>query len=151
MLALSACGADDTTTALPSTTAVPADSSTVPASGDELTHELDSRLGEDWETGVLDALDQATSQVEVDALLVGTWWAVADYCVLSTSKGSGECHDLAAAYLMGRLSRDPQFESSHFGGAGAVGAVMIDGYDGTAPYLDLPMATGPFGQGRPGF
>lgn len=125
---------------------------TLPPSGtSELTANLDSHLGEDWKNSVVDALNDASSQVEEDALLVGTWWAVADYCVSSTSETSDGCHDLAAAYLVSRLGTDPQFESSHFSGAGAIVGVMNDGYDGTAPYLDLPAATGPPGDDRPGF
>lgn len=119
--------------------------------GVELTADLDARLGEDWETSVVDALDRAGSQVEADATLVGTWWAVADYCLSSTSRGSEECHEEAAAYLMSRLGTDSRFESSHFSGAGAVGAAINDGYDGTARFLDLPPATGDISQGRPGY
>lgn len=147
VLVLSACGSDDdTTTHVPTTTAP-----TVPSVGQELSDALDSHLGEDWETSVAGALDDASSQVEADAFLVGTWWAVADYCVSFTSKDSGECHDRAAAYLVNRLGMDPQFETSHFAGAGAIGSVMDLGYDGTASYLDLPSATGQMDQGRPGF
>lgn len=126
--------------------------STLPPSGNgELTDDLDSHLGEDWENSVVDALDHASSQVEEDALLVGMWWAVADYCMSFTSNGSSECHDAAAAYLVNRIGTDPRFESSHFSGAGAVGGVLDSGYDGTAPYLNLPPATGDISDGRPGF
>jgi hypothetical protein len=112
---------------------------------------LDSRLGEDWEDSVLDAIDHASSPVEADALLVGTWWAITDYCISFRSNDSGECHDGAAAYVVNRLGTDPRFESSHFSGAGAVGGVMHSGYDGTASFLDLPPAAGVISEGRPGF
>lgn len=89
---------------------------------------------EDLYTGY--PLDHAVAE----ASLISAWWALADWCA-TTKRPLESCYDLGAEYIDQVFGRDPRtINTDTWSAPGAIGGVIVEGYDRTASYLGIPMS-----------
>lgn len=75
---------------------------------------------------------------EQEAALLGSWYALADWCVANGHGRIGVCYDKAAAFLTEYFGRDPRtLNTESWGQPGAIGGVIATGYDITNRHLGL--------------
>jgi hypothetical protein len=75
---------------------------------------------------------------EGEAALLGTWWALSDWCVNAGNGNAARCYDLAALYLSQTFDRDPRtISDDNWFQPGAIGAVLSASYDVTASYVNI--------------
>jgi serine/threonine protein kinase len=78
------------------------------------------------------------SAPENEAGLLGSWYALADWCSNGQHGRPGVCYDKAAAFLDNYMGRDPRtINTATWGAPGAIGGVIADTYDLTKSYLGI--------------
>ena len=76
---------------------------------------------------------------ENEAGLLGSWYALADWCSNGQHGRPGVCYDKAAAFLDNYMGRDPRtINTATWGAPGAIGGVIAETYDLTNSYLSIP-------------
>ncbi|MDV6012308.1 serine/threonine-protein kinase [Haloechinothrix sp. LS1_15] len=92
-----------------------------------------SALGDDFKSLVFQLQDLsggATSGVEADAPILGSWWALADWCATANRGTVGSCYDQASSYFRHWFDRDPrEINTATWQGAGAIGDYLARGYE----------------------
>jgi hypothetical protein len=76
--------------------------------------------------------------LEQEAALLGSWYALADWCAANGQGRVGVCYDRAATFLDQYFERDPRtINTQTWGAPGAVGGVIADTYELTNGYLGV--------------
>jgi hypothetical protein len=100
-----------------------------------------------WYNDVEDALSKDPLSENLDnpyseAWLLGTWWALTDWCIRAGDGSIGRCYDLAAMYVDQNFKRDPRtINTKTWYAAGAIGEPLDDAYILSAMYLRLHVPT----------
>jgi eukaryotic-like serine/threonine-protein kinase len=92
-------------------------------------------------------------QPEQEAALLGSWYALADWCNANGHGRIGICYDKAATFLNEYFDRDPRtLNTQSWGQPGAIGGVIATGYDLTNSHLgiDTQVMIPDLMQNRPG-
>lgn len=83
-------------------------------------------------------VDGAIDTPESEAAMLGSWYALADWCVDQGHGRLGVCYDKAAAFMTEYWDRDPRtINTQTWGAPGAIGGVIAATYDLTNSYLGL--------------
>lgn len=143
------------TTSRDTTTSPP---SVVPDQVDASLQLFMSALGDNFKTLVFDLQDlsgSASKGPERDAPILGSWWALADWCSVNRRGTVGSCYDQASAYFQHWFERDPRaINTDTWGGAGAIAGLVVDAYSTTMAALGTPVTPTPMVPtlmaGRPG-
>lgn len=90
------------------------------------------------------------------SLLLGAWWALADWCGDNGHGRAGECYDLASNFVVKWFGYDPRrINTQTWVGAGAIAGSVDEGYNATEFYLwEIPPERGTSADsfaGRPGY
>lgn len=92
-----------------------------------------SVLGENFKSLVFDLQSLSggvSAGPEYDAPILGSWWALADWCVTARRGTIGTCYDQASAYYEHWFARDPrEINTQTWQGAGAIGDYLVRGYE----------------------
>jgi hypothetical protein len=116
-----------------------------------------SALGDNFKILVFDLQDMSngTEGPEYDAPILGSWWALADWCSTNRRGAVGSCYDQAASYYVYWFHRDPRaINTDTWVGVGAIAGIVSDAYQLTTERLGVTSAPTPYVQelmaGRPG-
>lgn len=82
--------------------------------------------------------DGPVDEPENEAALLGSWYALADWCTANGHGRIGVCYDKAATFLDDYFDRDPRtINTGTWGSPGAIGGAIADAYDLTNGHLGI--------------
>lgn len=119
--------------------APPTTSSIVPDQAEADLQMFTSVLGDNFKALVFQLQDLsggASAGSERDAPILGSWWALADWCATARRGTVGSCYDQASSYYRHWFDRDPrEINMQTWQGAGAIGEYLVRGYELTEAAL----------------
>jgi len=107
-----------------------------------------------WTNALANAMgshDFRVHGIEAEAVYLGAWWALADWCDAHGDARTGVCYDLASDFLVNYFKRDPRtLNSKAWGKPGALGGAFDAGFVLTNQSLGVAGSIAADSTGRPG-